>query len=124
PFGPDGISLREALGAIRNNFLVNGTTNQGVGFAGLVSDTVTNGNDTLTTCQGLTTTVWMITITNGPLPDIISPGTEINGTVVRASTNSTAGGGPNNTAGPKVVIDFNGNLGFNVTGDGAIIRGL
>lgn len=122
--GGTGISLREAITSLNNDFLINGTINQGAGFQTLSSTSgPTNTNvesDTRSFCgpQANGQMYWFIALT-GDLPPILAPSTMIDGTVV----NTTTASGVNNTLGPRVVLSGGG---FVITSSApnCTIRGL
>lgn len=117
PGGSTGISLREALTSINNDFLILGKANEGVGFQTLSSATSTANidADAQTFCSpapGTTTpgtnSYWLINLTAlGDLPPLLAPGIIIDGTVVTTNTTTTTNG-VNNTLGPKVVLTGGG----------------
>lgn len=126
PGGGTGISLREAITAINNDFLLQNRTNQGIGFQNLstVVSAVNPIADVLSTCGVPTQTYWFLLVQNSPLPPILAPGASIEGDRVAAPT----AGGPTNTLGPKVFVS-GGNLitgGFVITSSapGVIIKEL
>lgn len=108
PGGGTGISLREAITAINNDFLINGTTNQGVGFMTLSLLSNANGpnfeTDPRSSCGPPPNTFnyWFLATTTD-FPPILAPGTMIDGTVVSTDIN-----GVNNTLGPRVVVSGGG----------------
>ncbi len=108
PGGGTGISLREAITAINNDFLVSGTVNQGIGFMTLsLLSGPNNANvesDVRSSCGPPPNTFnyWFLA-TTADFPPILAPGTMIDGTVVSTDVN-----GVNNTLGPKVVISGGG----------------
>lgn len=124
PGGSTGISLREALTAINNDFVLNGKINQGIGFGTL---STTSGpppaanveTDPLSTCGGNPVNTYWFIFLGAPLPPILAPGTTIDGTVV----NTVSKGGPGNTLGPKVVLSGSGIV-VTSSAPGAIIKGL
>lgn len=129
PGGGTGISLREAITAINNSFVINGTMDQGIGFAGLnpsatpvlLADTPTPSS-TLTgpplSCIDRGVTFWRIGpgVAGATLPPLLAPGSLIDG------SNAT---GVTNTFGPKVIIASFGN-GFVITSSapGTVIKNL
>ncbi|MEW6730391.1 MAG: choice-of-anchor D domain-containing protein [Acidobacteriota bacterium] len=110
PGGSTGISLREALTALNNDFVTSNKANQGVGFQTLstTSGPPPNANvesDTRSICGTATNqTYWFIALTGGNLPPILAPGTAIDGTVV----NTSALSGATNTLGSKVILSGGG----------------
>src|SRR2546423_7242331 len=120
--GGTGISLREAITAINNDFHVNGTINQGVGFTTLASaaSTVNPLPDLQTSCAAMAGgTVWLMTLVQGALPVIEAPGTTIDGTTIR----SASFGGPTATLGPKVIVSGSG-LVIAASASGVAVKGL
>jgi hypothetical protein len=124
PGGGTGISLREAITAINNDFILNGTMNQGVGFATLSSTSGANlpnvESDVRSFCGPMANgqTYWFLAVM-GNLPPLLAPGTMIDGTVVNTDPLS----GVTNTLGPKIVIS-GGGLVVTSSAPGAFIRGL
>ena len=123
PGGGTGISLREAITSLNNDFLIAGTMNQGAGFATL---SLLSGpgqanveTDPRSTCgpNPNTQTYWFIA-TNSNFPPLLAPGTMIDGSVVDTTIN-----GVNNTQGPRTVISGGG---FVITSSApnCTIRGL
>jgi hypothetical protein len=121
PGGGTGISFREALSAINVDFAVNGKTNQGIGFDGLVDASGDNASDDQRSECGTGQFYWTVAF-GSPIQSIRVPGMEIDGTAVDAGATT----GANNTLGPKVLLDFGGNQGFVVdaSATGTILRGL
>lgn len=123
PGGGTGISLREALTALNNDFLTAGTMNQGAGFSTLsllAGPGQTNvETDPRSFCgpDPNNQTYWFIA-TNTDFPPILAPGTMIDGSVVDTTTN-----GVNNPLGPRTVISGGG---FVITSSApnCTIRGL
>lgn len=125
PGGSTGVSLREALNALNNDFILLGQTNKGVGFQNLSTQTGTN--NTISDVQALCTDpsgvltprpYWLIAL-NGNLPPILAPGVTIDGTVV----NTSATTGANNPFGPEVVLT-GGGIVVTSSAPNALIRGL
>lgn len=129
PGGGLGISLREAITAINNDFVLNGTTDQGIGFSGLnpaatpvlLADTPTPAS-TLTgpplNCIDRGVSFWRI----GPgspgavLPPLLAPGTLIDG------SNAS---GVSNTFGPKVIIaSFGNGIVITSSAPGTVIKNI
>ena len=114
--GGTGISLREAMTAVNNDSVVNGSSGWTIGFAGINTTTVV-GSPTLggghnpSTPQfagpGLTNSFWVLQpLASGPgvamfgnMPPMIAAATTIDGSLVDTSVN-----GVNNTIGPRVQI--------------------
>ncbi|MBI4850706.1 MAG: choice-of-anchor D domain-containing protein [Acidobacteria bacterium] len=123
PGGGTGISLREALTALNNDFLTAGTMNQGAGFSTLsllAGPNQTNVETDIRSSCGPNPnnqTYWFIA-TNTNFPPILAPGTMIDGSVVDTTTN-----GVNNSLGPRTVISGGG---FVITSSApnCTIRGL
>lgn len=123
PGGGTGISLREAITALNNDFLTAGTINQGAGFLTLsllAGPNLTNvETDVRSSCgpNPNNQNYWFIA-TNTDFPPILAPGTMIDGSVVDTTTN-----GVNNTLGPRTVISGGG---FVITSSApnCTIRGL
>jgi hypothetical protein len=110
-----GISLREAITAINNDSVVNGSSAWTIGFASINTTTVVGsatigGGHNPSTPQfagpGSTNSFWSLTTTAsfvataGSLPPLIAAATTIDGSLVDTSVN-----GVNNTVGPRVQIN-------------------
>jgi hypothetical protein len=123
PGGGTGISLREAITALNNDFLTAGTMNQGAGFstlsllAGPGQANVETDPRSFCGPDPNNQTYWFIATTSN-FPPILAPGTMIDGSVVDATTN-----GVNNSLGPRTIISGGG---FVITSSApnCTIRGL
>jgi hypothetical protein len=125
PGGNTGISLREAITAINNSFLINGTTDQGIGFSGILPAnftpfTATTAGLTVApfNCTDTGATFWILgpTPAGAIIPPILAPGTLVDG------TNAV---GVTNTLGPKVFLASWGNgIVLTSSAAGSVIRGL
>ena len=110
--GGTGISLREAMTAVNNDSVINGSSGWTIGFAGINTTTVVGspalgGGHNPSTPQfaspGPTNSFWVLQPLNanafGNLPPMIAAATTIDGSLVDTSVN-----GVNNTIGPRVQI--------------------
>ncbi len=108
PGGGTGISLREAITSINNDFLIAGTMNQGAGFSTLSLLSGPGQANVETDLRSFcgpdpnNQTYWFIATTSN-FPPFLAPGTIVDGSVVDTTTN-----GVNNPLGPRTVISGGG----------------